>query len=131
VNIQDLPGAPKYVPIMLTQMNLGNDDLTNLVNGNLTIGDNVNGMIFKTSFVTPTAYLTGEFNTFRFNFTGSTPPNSVTIGQIACTSPIEAIISPVSVFWNLVNNVSPNQVFVSYIAGLKANHTYSVTLLVQ
>lgn len=130
INVEDLPGAPNWVPTLINPINLTQEDLVSFFDGRITIGDNVNGMLYSTSFSTPADYLTGGFNSFAWNYTGKFQPKNVLIGSIVCTKPVEDIIVPTSVYWTYNNGVSPNQVRVKYVAGLKASQTYSINLLV-
>jgi hypothetical protein len=129
INVEDLRGAPEWAPVLIAPLNLQNEDLVNLLNGKLQVGSNINGQIYSTSFVTPTDYLTGGFVSFSFTYSGKYQPSAVLIGALTCTKPAEPIITATSLSWSYLNGVSPPQVKVSYVAGLKASHQYSITVI--
>lgn len=129
INVEDLRGAPDWVPILISPINLQSEDLVSFFSGRITIGDNVNGQVVTTSFTTPADYATGGFNSFQFAYTGKFQPKSCLIGQVTCTKPAEPILSATSLQWVYLNNTQPNTVKVTYVAGLKPSQTYSITIL--
>jgi hypothetical protein len=129
INVEDLKGAPSWAPPLVGTLNLFMEDVVRNVNGRLHIGDNISGQVFTTSFTTPPDYSTGSFTAITFNYLGKIQPSSVLIGDLSCTKPIEPILTATSAYWSYNNNVVPNQIRVTYIAGLKPNQTYSVTLV--
>ena len=130
IAIKDLKGAPDYIAVMLNPLNLFMEQSTALINGRLTFGSNVSGMVYTVSFTTPSTYATGGFNAFSFNFTGKARPSACLIGSITQTSPAGTILTSPGVQWSFNNAVNPPQVNITYVSGLAANQTYSITLIV-
>lgn len=130
IAIEDMKGAPDWVSVIINPTNLYMEQSSALINGRLTFGSNVSGMVNVSTFTTPSDYATGGFNGYSFNFTGKARPNACLIGSITQTSPAGNIITPTSVQWTYNNSVSPTQVNINYVAGLQAGYTYSLTLVV-
>lgn len=129
INVEDLKGAPSWAPPLVSVLNLFFEDVIRTVNGRLQLNDNVSGMVFTATVTTPADYATGGFPPVSFNYTGKLQPSCVLIGNISCTKPAEAILTPTSLQWSYNNSVSPNQVRIDYVAGLKPSQTYSITFL--
>jgi hypothetical protein len=128
--LQDIPAAPNWMSNILTPLNLFCETTVSSLNKNLTIGDNVQGQKFSTSFTTPSDYSGGGFPTVRFAYTGGGQPNCLLLGSISRANGTQ-LLSPVSINdWFLNINQNPFQVTVNYIAGLAANTKYNVTFLV-
>lgn len=128
--LQDIPNAPNWMTNVLTPLNLFCETTVSSLNKNLTIGTNVQGQKFSTSFVTPTDYMAGGFPTVQFAYTGGGQPNCLLLGSIAKADGTQ-LLSAVSINdWFLNINTSPFQVTVNYIAGLSASTKYNVTFLV-
>jgi hypothetical protein len=130
VAIEDMKGAPDWVSVIINPVNLFMEQCSALINGRLTFGSNVSGMVNTTTFTTPSTYATGGFNAFSFNFTGKARPSACIIGSITQTSPSAVILTPTAVQWSFNNAVNPPQVNILYVAGLLPNTTYSLTLVV-
>lgn len=127
IAIEDLKGAPAWVSIIITPINLFFEQCAGFVNGRLTFGSNVSGMVYTSTFTNPSNYATGGFNKFSFNFTGKVRPSSCVIGNITTSG---TILNPTSVQWTYNNAVTPPQVNINYVAGLNANQQYTITLVV-
>jgi hypothetical protein len=129
-SIQDIPNAPNWAEQVFVPLNLFCETSVAAMNKNLTIGDNVQGMKYSVSFVTPADYATGGFNTIVFNYTSNGQPNNLIIGSIARNDGA-LMLSPISINkWTLNINTSPAKVTVDYIAGLAASTKYNVNFLV-
>lgn len=129
-SLQDIPNAPNWITNILTPLNLFCETTVSSLNKNLTIGTNVQGQKFSTSFVTPSDYLTGGFPTLSFAYTGGGQPNCLMIGSIERSDGTQ-LLNVVSVnSWFLNINQSPAQVTINYIAGLSVSTKYNVTFLV-
>ena len=127
IRMEDLSGAPAWVPVMLNPLNLFLEQVNTAVNGQLTLGTNTNGMVYSGSFTCPANYAGGGFNSFSFQYTGAVQPTSCIIGRIS-NSNGSIITQPTSVQWTYNSNVSPAAVVINYVAGLTAGSTYNITL---
>ena len=129
VKMEDLKGAPQWVSPLLTSLNLFMEQCTNIINGQLTVGSNINGMTNSQALTVPSGYPT-KFNTFSFQYTGKSQPTTCVIGAITDQSGA-TITSPTSIQWYYNSNVTPPAVTITYVAGLTAGHTYNITLAVS
>lgn len=129
-SLQDLPSAPNWMEQVIVPLNLFCETTVSALNKNLTIGENVQGQTYSTSFTTPEDYLTGKFNPFSFAYHSGGQPKNLLIGKIERDDNV-LIIKPYALTrWILNINTSPPRVTVGYIAGLDELTKYNVTLLV-
>jgi hypothetical protein len=132
---EDLNGAPDWVDGIITPVNLFFEQLYDLLNANLTVGANVNGMVYSGQFATPSSYSDGantNFSTFSFNYTGAISPQSVLVGSIALvSSQYVTMVKPVHIDWSISTNSNSSQpvITVNYITGLSAGNKYNIILL--
>ena len=132
---EDLPNAPDWVNSVLTPLNLFFEQVYNVVNRKLTIGDNVNGMVYTGTIRVPSNYVDGvstNFSPVSFQYTGTYTPTSVLMGKITLvSSTYTPIIKPVYVDWSTSTSSSSNAtlITVNYITGLEASKQYNITLL--
>lgn len=128
-SISDYPTADSWVETMFSPLNVFCEQTVSNLTKNLSIGQNVQGQKFSTSFTTPSDYATGGFTKITFQYTGGGTPNCFLIGSISRTDGT-AILTPVTITSAFSNiNVSPLQVTINYIAGLAADTKYNITLL--
>lgn len=126
----DYPTAPNWLAQMFQPLNTFSETTVQTLNKNLTIGENVQGQKYSTSFNTPTDYLTGGFQSLLFNYTGGGQPNCCFVGNITRDDGT-AILFPVTVTsWFLNLNKNPFQVTINYVAGLDPNLRYNAIFLV-
>ena len=130
IAMEDLKGSPPWISTVINPLNLFFEQSTSLVNGNLSIGDNVSGQITQATFITPTNYSTGGFPQVSFSFTGKAAPKVCSIGKIQQIKPIGTILTAQSVQWSFSNSTNPPHINIEYIAGLIPATTYTVTFLV-
>lgn len=123
---EDIPDAPNWVDPIITNYNLFLEQSYSLFNSNLTVGDNVTGRIYQTTFTTPSDYATGGFNSFQFAWSFFKNPEVVVVGKIEKVAG-GIITDPVTVTsWS---QPSANSVKISYISGLAASTKYNIRLL--
>jgi hypothetical protein len=129
LNPADYKGAGSWASNLIQVLNLREEGLLDLINGRLSVGDNVNGQVTTVSFTTPSNYATGGFTATSFVYNGN-GASCCLIGSITCTKPGGVITSPTSLQWSFNNNVSPPSIQINYVAGLAAGQSYSMTVLV-
>lgn len=131
INIEDIKGAPSWMIPVVNSYNTFCESVVRLLNKGLVVGQNVSGMVFKASFTTSSTYTTGTWVPIRFNWAGalSIAPAACFIGAISQTTPAATVVDPVSLDWSFDNSVSPSQVVINYVAGLKNSTKYSVTFV--
>lgn len=113
---------------LVSALNLQRNDLTQLLNGQLVLGDNVNGQLAQLSFTTPADYATGGFPSLSFQ-TQLRRPTAVLLGNVQRTDDAP-ILTPTSLTWSFINSTEPARIRINYVAGLVANQTYNISVVV-
>jgi len=127
--ISDYDKAPNWANQMFAPLNLFCEGTIQSLTKGLTIGQNVQGQKLTATFVTPSDYATGGFNSIVYNYTGGGTPTCLLIGSIVDVAGT-ALLTPISITsWVLNINTSPATVTVKYIAGLTASTKYNIVLL--
>lgn len=127
---QDVPTAPNWIANVFGPLNLFCEQTVQTLNKNLTIGDNVQGQKFSTTFTTLGLYLSGKFTPITFQYTGGGQPTACLIGRIARTDGTLILTTPMVSSWFVNLNTNPYTITINYIAGLDINTQYSVNLVV-
>lgn len=128
-SIQDIPDPPRWLPNLLTPLNLFCEGTVTAFTKNLVIGQNVQGQKFSTSFSTPSNYSSGGFNPLLFQYSGGGQPTCLLIGAISREDGA-ALLNPITITdWFANINRSPIQVTVNYIAGLSTSTNYNIVLV--
>lgn len=130
LNPEDFKGADKWVPPMVANLNLQREDLVELINGNLSIGDNIAGQVQTVTFSTGAGYAGGDFPSVSFAYLGYARPRVVLIGQLIQTRPAAPILTATSLSWTYINSQVPARVRIDYVAGLLPSTTYQMTVVV-
>jgi len=139
-SIQDYSKAPDWLSQFFQSLNAFCETSVNVLDKNLTIGQNVQGQKFTTNFRTSANYYPGgEFQTLKFAYTGGGQPTCCMLGQIIkLDAPPsvqvrlpQSVLDPISVTdWSMNINVSPYQLEINYVAGLENNTNYTATFIV-
>lgn len=125
--IGDFPTAPEWMTNVFGPLNVFAETTVQTLNKNLTVGENVQGQKFTTSFTTDAS---GLITPIVFSYTGGGQPNCCLIGAISRSDGV-AITNPVTITdWFLNINVSPFRATIGYITGLDPSTKYNVTFLV-
>lgn len=123
----DYPTAPDWLPLIFNPLNTFAETTVATLNKNLTIGQNVQGLKYSTSF---TSNSLGEISPIVFQYTGGGQPDCCVIGQITKTDGT-TITTPIAITdWSLNINTSPFLVTVNYLSVLESSKRYNVTFLV-
>ena len=126
----DIPNAPDWISVILDPLNIFCETVVNLLNKNLKIGQNVQGMIYSTSFTTPSDVGLAHNPWIVFNYSGNGTPSCVLIGQVTLSNG-DPINDPILVKqWRLNQNKSPYQIEIVDLYNLMNNATYNITFLV-
>ena len=126
--ISDYPSAPDWLSRLFSPLNLFAEQTVQTLNKNLTLGQNVQGQKFSTSFKIGAA---GEFPTQTFGYTGGGQPTCCMLGQISRTDASTPITTAVSVnSWYLNLNSNPPQVVIESVVGLTNSASYNATFVV-
>ncbi len=130
-SIQDIPDAPDWITTILDPLNLFCETTVSALNKNITIGANLQGQVYSTSFTTLAGYATGDFTRISFTYNSNGQPKTCILSKITRDDGT-LMLNPVSIAagWTLNINTNPAQVQVNYIAGLAASTKYNVTFLV-
>lgn len=121
-NEGDYPNAPSWFSEFLGVLNRFMEQVVLIMSKNITIGDNVTGRYFETTFKTQADYATGGFSRIFISWPFPVKPNTVLIAQISAAS---TILTPVSVQWIY----GSRGLTITYIAGLTASTDYTVNFL--
>lgn len=126
---------PDWVSDLISAWNTNGQAIYNALNHQLTGVDNWVWQKYPTSgyynFTTSKTYTTaGTFAPFSFtwNYPQNYSPNEVRIGYLQPTNNT-IIKSPVSLSWSY--NAQKALISINYIAGLTANTSYNLTLIVE
>lgn len=125
----DYPTAPNWLGAVFGPLNLFCEQTVNSMNKNLTIGQNVQGLKYSTTFTTLSSYATGGFTPISFAYNGIGSPNCLLIGKISKSDNTNILKSVSITHWDLNTNYSPYQIVVNYIAGLDPSTKYNITFL--
>lgn len=123
-NEGDFPGAPSWFPTFIGTLNTFMEQVVLILDRNTSIGENVTGRYFATSFKTRTDYATGGFNPINISWPFSVKPNAVLVVQVLKTDGT-LILNPVSLQWIF----GSNGISVKYVAGLDAATNYTINFL--
>jgi len=124
---EDFKEAPNWIERLFIPLNLFLEQTYTLVNKNLTIGDNISGKWFTTSFSTGASYTTGAFEPILIPWDVSKSCEAVIVGYVREASDSYTVITnAVSVDWL---QISASQVRVNYIAGLQNSKKYNAKFL--
>ena len=126
----DVPTAPNWINNILAPLNVFCEGTVSNLNKNLTIGANVQGQKYSTSFTTAADYTTANtFPSITFVYTSNGQPNCLLIGSLTRNDGT-LITTPYSITsWQANINVNPIQITVFFIAGLADSTGYTVTLV--
>ena len=127
----DVPTAPNWIQQVFGPLNIFCEQTVQILNKNLVIGENVQGMKYTTSFTTLSTYMSAsDFSPITFNFTSGGQPNCCMIGQISRADGVVITTPSMVTSWFLNINQNPALVTINFIAGLAANTKYNITFVV-
>jgi len=122
---EDFPGAPSWFDVVMGVVNGFMNDVYLALNGTLTFGANVSGLIKSFRI---TAGATADTNTFTFTHAMKKKPEGVIlIAVTAVTNNYAPVTSAVSLSWRM-NDVG--QIVIDAITGLTNGTIYDVRVLV-
>lgn len=124
LNKEDFEDAPNWVDKLLTSLNAFMESTYNILNKNISLTDNLNFQVYKTSFETLATYTNGDFNPLSFSKTVKGRVIGIIVGQIKKEdgSSLDTAVYP-------HYDVSNNMVQISYIAGLDNSTKYNTILV--
>lgn len=130
--VSDYPTAPNWLGGLFNPLNVFCEQTVSGLNKNLSIGQNVQGQKFSTSFTTLADYATGGWTPINFAYNGTGTPDCLMIGNISKASVAAGmILKPVAITdWNLSTNYIPYQATINYIAGLDPSTKYNITFII-
>jgi hypothetical protein len=123
-NEGDYPNAPSWFPAFIGVLNRFMEQVFQILNRNTTIGENVTGRYFQTSFKTRSDYAAGAFDEISISWPFAIKPSAVLIGQVNRNDDIK-ILKAVTPQWVF----SSSGITVVYVAGLEPSTSYSITFL--
>lgn len=121
---QNYPGSPDWFTRFISDMNSFTEIVWNILNRNVTPGDNLDAQIYTTSLLAGTD---PEDNTFQFQSELNHTPTCILVGNVVDRAAYQApLTTAVGVQWS----VSGDTITVAGVAGLVTGQTYDLTLLV-
>jgi hypothetical protein len=127
--IADYPNAPDYMQQFFSPLNTFCEQTVNVLNRNLSIGQNLQGQKLQTKFTTATNYSSGVFTPIQINYIGSGQPDQLLVGRVQNINGSTILTAVTVTDWFLNINKFPAVITINYIAGLSDNQTYIVNLL--
>ena len=125
----DIPNAPNWMMTILNPLNIFCEGIVSSFTQGLTIGQNVQGQKYSTSFRTPADYTTGGFPSIIFSYTGGGQPTCLMIGSLTRNDGTLILLPYAITNWTLNINSTPTQIRINYIAGLDASTQYNMTFI--
>ena len=128
-SVSDVPSAPNWIGNVFGPLNTFCEQTVQVLNKNVVIGENVQGMKYTTSFTTLSTYPT-TFTPITFQYSSGGQPNCCMIGQISRADGTVITTPAMVTSWYLNINTSPYTVTINYISGLTASVKYNITFIV-
>ena len=122
---EDYQEAPAWFGRFLTPLNQFIEQTVQVFTKNVALGDNIQARIFTTNFQTPAGYATGDFDTIKFSWAGSSLPVAVIITTISKADGSALLTSVGTPTWRF----GDGSINVTYVPGLAASTKYSATFL--
>jgi hypothetical protein len=121
---QNYQGSPDWFTRFLGDLNSFTEIIWNILNKNLTVGDNLDAQVFSTTILAGAAAVN---NALSFQSTLKHTPTTVLVAQVAdqaaYSAPFSSAVFPTWTF-------SGSTVSITGISGLTSGHTYSITFIV-
>jgi hypothetical protein len=120
---QNYPGSPDWFTRFLSDINQFTEITWNILNKNITPGDNLDAQVFQTSILAGPA---PEDNAFQFELKMNHTPTVCILAQVIDQAAYEGpLAAATSVQWV----IDGTTVSITGVAGLLDTHTYNLTLL--
>ncbi len=123
--VEDFQDAPAWMPRLLTTLNRFIEQTIQVLDGNVSFGENIFARRFATSFTTSSTYTGGDFENISFSWTGSALPLAVFIAKVQHADGSQFLGSVGTPQWVYSNG----SILVTYVPGLANSTKYSLTLL--
>jgi len=123
---ENFPQQASWIGNLLGPLSNRINSILQALSGNLSIGDNVIGIVQQVSFTTSATYNTGTFTAIRLNWIPGNRklPQTVLVGKvIATTVPTTAVTAH-----NWTYDAQSSAIIVNYVSGLANSTTYTITL---
>ena len=129
VTEENFPEESSWISNLLSPLNSVFSQVLLALQGNLTIGDNLIGVVATYTFTTSSTYSTGSFTPIRVYWTPGNQnlPQTVIVGRVAVPSTQAAPLTAVAAH-NWVYDYTSQSITINYVAGLANSSTYTVTL---
>lgn len=119
--------VPSWIDGLLSVLNSFMESIYTLVNGNISLTDNINCRIFNYTFTTKSDYSTGGFDAILVSVKLNSKINGVIVFAVNNLSDTSAVsLTAKSAEWD----EQPNACRIKYIAGLANSTKYQVRLLI-
>jgi hypothetical protein len=129
-NTYNVDQPPAWLDDVFDPLNTFCEQTVNLLDKNLIIGDNVQGMKYTYTFNTLPTYTTGGFSPIIFNYTSNSQPSCAVVGKVVKSTGIPMLTAVTVSDWTVNLNKSPYQIVINYVTGLENSATYTITFLI-
>jgi hypothetical protein len=121
---QNYPGSPPWFTRFIEDINSFSEIIWNILNKNITLGDNMDAQIYAFTLLAGAASLN---NTVSFQSGLKHVPQAVLVGNVVNTAAYSA--APTTAVWASWS-FSNSMISVNAITGLTTGQTYQLTLIV-
>ena len=128
VTEESFPTQSSWIGNLLSPLSSILSQLLIALQGNLTIGDNLIGVVSSKQFTTGAAYTTGTFTPIRIYWAPGNQnlPQTVLVGRVFVPSSQAAPLNAIAAH-NWVYEPQSQSIVINYVAGLANNSTYTIT----
>jgi len=128
VTEESFPQESSWIGSLLSPLSTIISQFLLALQGNLTIGDNLIGVVSSYTFSTGSAYNTGTFTPIRIYWTPGNQnlPQSVIVGKVVVPSTQSMPLTAITAH-NWTYDVGSQAILINYVAGLANSGTYTLT----
>lgn len=128
VTEESFPKQSDWISNLLSPLSSVLNQMLLALQGNLSIGDNLIGVVTSKTITTDASYSTGTFTPIRIYWTPGSQnlPQTVLVGKVSVPStqsmPLAAMTAQ-----NWVYDFSSQAIVINYVSGLANSSTYTIT----
>lgn len=128
VTEENFPKESSWIGSLLQPLSNALSQLLLALRGNLSIGDNLIGVVSSYKLTTSATYTSGTFTPIRVYWTPGNQnlPKTVFVGQVVVPSTQAAPLTAITAT-NWFYDIGSQAVVINYVAGLANSSTYTIT----
>lgn len=123
--LEDYQDAPPWFGRVLAVLNRFQEQTIAVLDGGISLGENIYARKFGTNFTTVPTYGTGTFAPISFSWNSAALPNLVLLTSVELANGTPFLGNVGTVQWNY----NSGNIIISYIPGLAINTQYTFTFL--